>query len=161
MPRIVTGPRIPTHEKHSHLVSRVDLYKLALLCLLVVSAACGGPATAPVVPEIDLKRQLERCPSNGQPIALIGGTLIDGTGAEPLHDAALIVRDRCITAVGPRDQIPLPADAKVIELDGATLLPGLIDAHVHNAYDERLLRAPSHLRKPQPSSRSHTSGASR
>jgi imidazolonepropionase-like amidohydrolase len=75
------------------------------------------------------------------PIALVGGTLIDGTGADPLPDAALVIRGRCIAAVGPRDQVALPVDVQVIELDGATILPGFIDAHVHNAYNERNLRA--------------------
>ncbi len=60
------------------------------------------------------------------------GTLIDGTGAAPLADAAVLVKDNRIETVGKRDRIRLP-DASVTEIDagGGTILPGFIDTHVH------------------------------
>lgn len=68
------------------------------------------------------------------PIALVGSTLIDGTGADPLPDAALVIQGSCIVALGPRAEVAIPSDAQVIELDGATIVPGFFDAHVHNTY---------------------------
>jgi imidazolonepropionase-like amidohydrolase len=62
------------------------------------------------------------------------GTLIDGTGAQPLPDAALVIEGKRIVAVGPRAQVEVPPDAQVIDLPGATILPGMINTHVHNAY---------------------------
>jgi imidazolonepropionase-like amidohydrolase len=68
------------------------------------------------------------------PVALVGGTLIDGTGAEAVPDAVLLIQDRCIVGAGPRAEVTIPTNAQAIELHGATVLPGFIDAHVHNAY---------------------------
>ena len=67
----------------------------------------------------------------GQTLVLEGGTLIDGTGRAPLADAVIVVDGARIKAVGPRGKVSYPADAKVIRLSGRTVLPGLIDGHVH------------------------------
>ena len=66
-----------------------------------------------------------------QDIALVGGTLIDGNGAPPLEDGCVLLRGREILAVGPRASVGIPDGARVYDLSGKTLLPGLIDAHVH------------------------------
>ena len=73
------------------------------------------------------------------PLALVG-TLIDGTGAGPVPDAALVIRDGRIVAVGRRDEVAIPADARRIDLPQATILPGFINTHVHNAYVRHTLR---------------------
>jgi imidazolonepropionase-like amidohydrolase len=62
------------------------------------------------------------------------------TGEGPSHPGwAVLVRDGAIAAVGPASSIAAPADARRIELPGATLTPGLIDLHSHlflHPYDE-------------------------
>jgi imidazolonepropionase-like amidohydrolase len=58
-------------------------------------------------------------------------TLIDGTGADPIPDGAVLLADDRIEAVGPLDSLPRPAGVGEIDAGGGTLLPGLIDAHVH------------------------------
>ena len=61
-----------------------------------------------------------------------GATLIAGTGAPPVEDAAVLVNDDGrIEAVGPRAGITVPPDAEAIQAIGMTLLPGLIDCHDH------------------------------
>ena len=65
------------------------------------------------------------------PIALTGATLIDGTGAPPLPDATVMVEGRTIAAVGPAGAVETARDAAVYDLRGKTLMPGLIDGHVH------------------------------
>jgi imidazolonepropionase-like amidohydrolase len=57
------------------------------------------------------------------------GRLIDGTGSAPRLDQAVYVQNGRITAIGPAADIP--ADADVVDLSGSTVLPGLIDCHVH------------------------------
>ena len=67
------------------------------------------------------------------PLSLVrNATLIDGTGAAPLRDAAVLVNDGRIEAVGPRGSIAVSAGAiDDIDADGGCILPGFIDAHVH------------------------------
>jgi imidazolonepropionase-like amidohydrolase len=64
-------------------------------------------------------------------LVLEGGTLIDGRGGAPIEDAVVVVRDDRIAAIGRRGQIPVPAGATVIQTTGQTILPGLIDMHLH------------------------------
>jgi imidazolonepropionase-like amidohydrolase len=64
--------------------------------------------------------------------AIRAGTLIDGTGSTPVKNAVILLRGDRITAVGA--DVAIPRGATVIDLSGATVLPGFIDAHVHLAY---------------------------
>src|SRR5262245_26406558 len=71
--------------------------------------------------------------ANGQYRVLVleGGTVIDGTGRSPMADAVVIVEGTRIRAVGAKGTVSYPANATVIKLPGRTILPGLIDGHVH------------------------------
>jgi imidazolonepropionase-like amidohydrolase len=69
-------------------------------------------------------------------IALRAARLFDGIGPELVPDPLVLIDGDGIAAVGPR--LPAPADAEVVYLGGATLLPGLIDTHVHLAFDASL-----------------------
>ena len=64
-------------------------------------------------------------------LALLGGRLIDGHGGEPIDDAAVIIEDGRIAAVARAATIRLGKDVRTVDVGGLTLLPGLIDAHVH------------------------------
>ena len=67
----------------------------------------------------------------GQTLAITGVRLIDGTGADPLERATVVIDGERIDAVGSADAVKIPKDAAVIDAEGMTLLPGLIDCHVH------------------------------
>jgi imidazolonepropionase-like amidohydrolase len=69
-------------------------------------------------------------PRAGATLWLTGGALFDGSGSTARPGTAVLVRDGVIETIAPAGEAP-PADAEVIELDGRTLLPGLIDAHAH------------------------------
>ena len=64
-------------------------------------------------------------------LVLEGGTLIDGTGHDPIPHSRVVIQGSRITAVGSMDQVPIPPGAKFIYTDGKTILPGLIDCHIH------------------------------
>jgi imidazolonepropionase-like amidohydrolase len=63
--------------------------------------------------------------------AIVGATLLDGTGAPPVADAVVIVREGRIACAGTRRSCPIPSRARRIDARGTWLIPGLIDAHVH------------------------------
>src|SRR5688572_4235989 len=67
-------------------------------------------------------------------IALNGVTVVDGTGAAPAPNQVVIIRDGRIAAVGPAATTPIPAGARTLQLDGHTVIPGLIGLHNHTFY---------------------------
>ena len=72
--------------------------------------------------------------STNTKFALVGGTLIDGSGAAPLENAILLINDGLIEAVGQLGSLPIPSDYSVISTEGRTMMPGLWDMHVHLLY---------------------------
>ena len=64
-------------------------------------------------------------------VALRGATLIDGTGRPPLPSSTIIVSGERIIAVGPEASVTIPPGARVIDVRGRTIFPGLADLHVH------------------------------
>ena len=82
--------------------------------------------------------------------AIFGDALLDTATGEVTRDAVVVVEDGRVTAAGARSSVRAPRDADQIDGEGLTLLPGLIDCHVHlcvtgTTYDlgERLSRPPS------------------
>lgn len=69
-----------------------------------------------------------------QPLVLKGGLLIDGTGASPVKNAVVVIINERIEYIGPATKVVLPNNANVININGATVLPGFINVHVHKAY---------------------------
>jgi imidazolonepropionase-like amidohydrolase len=74
-------------------------------------------------------------------LVLAGGRLIDGTGAEPVEDAAIVIRGSRILYAGPAAEIEFPTGAEVLDVAGLTVLPGFINAHVHRGTDVSNLEA--------------------
>jgi imidazolonepropionase-like amidohydrolase len=64
-------------------------------------------------------------------IAIVGGTLLDGTGSAPLHDSTVVIDGSHIAAAGSRAETVVPGEATVLNATGQTVLPGLIDLHQH------------------------------
>ena len=63
--------------------------------------------------------------------ALVGGTLIDGFGSDPIKNSVIIIEGQKIKNVGTKGNITIPANAEIISTEGMTVLPGLWDMHVH------------------------------
>jgi hypothetical protein len=64
-------------------------------------------------------------------IAVVNGTLIDGTGKPPIPNATVVIENGKIVAAGPGTQIKIPKHAKIIDAAGKFILPGLWDMHAH------------------------------
>ena len=69
--------------------------------------------------------------AQGTVTAFVGATVIDGTGAAPLENGIVLVRDGRIAAVGRAAGVTIPAGATQVDLRGKTLLPGFVNAHGH------------------------------
>jgi Amidohydrolase family len=87
-----------------------------LVCLVAVFLLCGQ-CTAPFAAQPE------------QMIALVGGTLIDGNGGEPIRNALVLIKGNKIIHAGK--QTTYPKTARIIDTKGKFILPGLIDLHVH------------------------------
>jgi imidazolonepropionase-like amidohydrolase len=64
-------------------------------------------------------------------VALVGATLVDGSGGPPLPDAAIVVRRGRVESVGTRAGFKLPPLTRQVDVPGRWIIPGLIDAHAH------------------------------
>lgn len=64
-------------------------------------------------------------------LALVHARVIDMAGRETIEDGTIVVMDDRIGAVGPHTSVTVPAGARVVDLGGKTVIPGLWDMHVH------------------------------
>jgi imidazolonepropionase-like amidohydrolase len=112
--------------------------KTATTLLFLITTAtllCAQSTTRQASPrEVN---QIAQPPSTST-IAIVGATLIDGRGGPALSDSVVIVRGDRIATVGRRNSVTIPPGAEVIDANGLTLLPGLIDSHFHIDGDDPL-----------------------
>lgn len=73
---------------------------------------------------------LAAAPARAEMRALVGATLLDGSGGAPIENSVVIVEGERIAAVGRQGDVAIPPQAEVVHLEGMTLLPGLVDTHV-------------------------------
>lgn len=72
--------------------------------------------------------------------AIVGARLVDGTGADAVNDAVIVVSGDRITAAGPRAQVQVPQGAAVVSGAGKTIIPGLVDVHCHLNQPQDIMR---------------------
>src|SRR5205814_6175392 len=90
--------------------------------------------------------------ARAQIVVIHAGTLIDGKSSSPRHNQVIVIRGNRIESVSDASSAKMLADAKVIDLSHATVLPGLIDSHTHiflqgedpaqGGYDANILKYP-------------------
>jgi imidazolonepropionase-like amidohydrolase len=125
------GPEVPTMRHYAQ--------RFVVVCLISVAAALIWPSE----PHAAAKPP-------AHPVVLRVGLLIDGTGTAPRRDVTVVVRGDAIVGVFDTGSSAIPADAVLIDLGSATVLPGLIDSHTHlflqgespaeGGYDVQLLK---------------------
>ena len=72
--------------------------------------------------------------TSGARLVLTGASVIDGLSPTPSRDASVVIEEGCIAEVLDGGRSPDTRDARVIELDGSFVMPGLWDVHVHPEY---------------------------
>lgn len=94
--------------------------------------AGGGSTPAPTFKPTEFRIRLT-APRDipGGTLVIRGGRAITMRGDEVIDNADVVVRDNRIVAVGPRGQVTVPADARVIDATGKTVMPGFVDTHAH------------------------------
>jgi imidazolonepropionase-like amidohydrolase len=85
--------------------------------LLLLALVLVAPLTAADVPRPTL--------------ALVGGQVIDGYEGPPIQDGVVLIAGDRIVAVGPRSAVTVPPGTTLIDTEGMSVLPGLMDMHVH------------------------------
>ena len=98
-------------------------YESALGKLVAIAGTDGMAALA------DISKKISG--SRADTLAIVGGTLIDGTGSAPVGDSAIVIQKGRIVAAGPRSEVKIPHGATKIDARGKTILPGLWDMHAH------------------------------
>lgn len=88
----------------------MSLLRLLSLSLLLASALCAQQTAT---------------------LAIVGGQVVDGSGAPPIADGVVLIEGDRIVRVGSAKDVPVPAAVKTIDAGGMTVMPGLIDMHVH------------------------------
>ena len=98
----------------------------ALTVMLSVSVLCQSGQLAPAVREF-VKVQ-------ASVVVLRHVRIIDGTGAPPRLDQALVIEAGKIRSVADASTVAAPAGATIVDLDGYTVIPGLVGMHEHMYY---------------------------
>src|SRR5437773_2060872 len=107
-----------------------------LLMAATLSAQAVQPPPAPwrgagPTPCVGSDGGVIKCAPSAQVIAVRAGRLFDSKSGQMMTKEVILLQGERITEVGPEAQIKIPAGAQVIDLSGATVLPGLLDAHTH------------------------------
>jgi imidazolonepropionase-like amidohydrolase len=90
-----------------------NLRRAALFLFLFGLATCSGVA------------------ANAQTLVLTGGNVIKSPDAAPLADAVVVTSNGVITAIGSRNEVEIPKDARIIDCTGKTIVAGFWNSHVH------------------------------
>jgi imidazolonepropionase-like amidohydrolase len=97
-------------------------FRRRTLACLLVAAICGLALT---------KQRVVSAQGSNAVVAIVGATVIDGTGAAPIVNATIVMKDRRITAIGAKGSVAVPQGATVIDGTGKYVTPGFIDTNVH------------------------------
>jgi imidazolonepropionase-like amidohydrolase len=100
-----------------------------ILCLVALPVLCSAQAPPKLSPEI---RAFVK--EDAPVLALTHVRVIDGTGSAPRAEQTLIIRDGKISALGDAAATKIPEGAKVLDLTGRTVIPGLVGMHDHMFY---------------------------
>jgi imidazolonepropionase-like amidohydrolase len=111
-------------------IEGIDTLKVAVFCgiglgLLMLLCACSANPIASPSPMFTPQ------PVPAEALVITNGAVIDGTGAAPIQDGIVIVVKNKIAAVGRAADFSIPPGTKVIDAKGGAILPGIINAHVH------------------------------
>jgi imidazolonepropionase-like amidohydrolase len=122
MTELPTIPQINTHKNHILDPMKYFEFRLLRLCLVFFAVSLNVMSNQALA-QLDTTKY-----------ALVGGLLIDGSGAEPVRNSIVLINGNRIEAVGTIGRLAVPEDYQLVSTEGMTLMPGLWDPHVHLLY---------------------------
>jgi imidazolonepropionase-like amidohydrolase len=112
------------------------LLNLGLAVVLIFALPGCGQSPTPAATSTATAAKLPRAT-----LAVVNGTLIDGSGAAAVPNALVLIDGERIVYAGTGQGVTLPAGIETIDVQGGTILPGFINAHVHFAFNLSNLKA--------------------
>jgi imidazolonepropionase-like amidohydrolase len=112
-----------------------------ILCFLALPSFCCPQAAPKLAPEV---RAFVK--EDAPLLALTHVRVIDGTGSAPRADQTLVIREGKISALGDSASTKIPEGAKVLDLTGRTVIPGLVGMHDHMFYPQPVNLAGQQIR---------------
>jgi imidazolonepropionase-like amidohydrolase len=110
-------------------------FRLLGIFLVLVAAQPGFAQGRPQAPQFDASLMDMQAPP-AQGVAIRAGRLFDPKSGKHLLNQVIVIKGDRILDVGPADHVQIPAGAQIVDLSKATVLPGLIDRHVHLIQDQ-------------------------
>ncbi|MBX3146165.1 MAG: amidohydrolase family protein [Gemmatimonadales bacterium] len=107
------------------------MFAVRLIACLTIFASVANAQPRPVFSSLVREFIVEDAPV----IALRGVRVVDGTGSAARENQTIVIRDGQIAAVGRTGEVAIPAGAKVHDLAGTTVIPGLVDLHGHQYFN--------------------------
>lgn len=95
--------------------------------LLTFSVAIGALASSAV---------FSQSRSQSRPVVYEGARLIIGDGGVPIENGAFVVESGRISALGKKGAVTTPAGVERVDLTGKTVMPAMVNAHIHIGYDK-------------------------
>jgi imidazolonepropionase-like amidohydrolase len=114
---------VTTDAEFDHFEAIREGYESGLGTFVGLAGSDGMAALAEISKGISGSRAVK--------IALVGGTLIDGTGRDPVPDSVVVIEKGRIVDAGPKSRVKIPSGAQKVDARGKTILPGLWDMHAH------------------------------
>ena len=100
---------------------------------------CGLTVTVAISMQAQTARDVAPFVSVNAPILVLNHVkVIDGTGAEPKEDQAVVIAGGKITSIGPAASVQVPAGAQVVDRTGFTVIPGIVGMHDHLYYTDSI-----------------------
>jgi len=114
---------VTTDAEFDHFEAIREGYESGLGTFVGLAGSDGMAALADISKDISGSR--------AEKIALVGGTLIDGTGRDAVPDSVVVIEKGKIVDAGPRSRVKIPSGTQKVDARGKTILPGLWDMHAH------------------------------
>ncbi len=114
----------------------------SLFLIILLLVACGSTAmpapTQPTATTAATERAPQIIPADA--LVITNGMVIAADGSDPIRDGIVVIRQDRILAVGHSTDFAIPQGERVIDAQGGTIMPGIVNAHVHGVADPTLRR---------------------